>query len=182
MRLVYLIFASLSLTGCMGTGLEDLEAFVKNSGEDMRGKIPPPPEVKAYDAFLYRNEKDPNKPTDPYFDKYPLPDPFKPRKPVKINPDELAAENHTKEELEKFPLENLKMIGFLEQKKVSYAIIRAPDGRIFRVKEGNYLGLNFGKITAIANGEITIEELVRDSAGDANKRVSTLQLDEPGAK
>ncbi len=176
MRLIGLLLAPLLLTGCLGGGMDDLEEWVKNSGADMRGKIPPAPEVKPYDVFLYQNDGNPAK------NELPLPDPFKPRNPPKVNKAELTGEDHVKEPLENFPLESLKMIGFLEQKNVSYAIIRAPDNHITRVKVGNYLGMNFGRIISINNVEITIKELVRDSVGDANERTSTLQLEELGAK
>jgi type IV pilus assembly protein PilP len=182
MRLIYLIFASLLLTGCLGSGLEDLEEFVQNAGEDMRGKVAPAPEVKPYEVFPYRNEKDPLKPNDPFNDKYPLPDPFKPHKSAKDSKFDPTKEDRVKEELESFPLESLKMIGFLEQKTERYAIIRAPDSRIFRVKKGSRLGVNSGQITLIADGEITIKEFVPDSEGEFTERTSTLQLDEPGAK
>ncbi|TAN72472.1 MAG: pilus assembly protein PilP, partial [Gallionella sp.] len=68
MRLIHLVLASVLLAGCGGEEFQDLRDFVRNSGADMRGKIPPPPEVKPYEPFAYDNEAN-------------LPDPFKPRKP-----------------------------------------------------------------------------------------------------
>ena len=73
-------------------------------------------------------------------------------------------------------LENLKMVGFLYQGKVGYAIIRSPDGKLHRVKAGNYLGQNFGKITEVADNEVTVKETIQDSTGDWSERRSSLQL------
>ena len=166
MRLVHLLLASILLTGCGGEEFQDLRDFVKNSGADMRGKIPPPPEVKLYEPFVYDNEAN-------------LPDPFKPRKPDLrsgrggINQPDLE---RPKEALEEFPLENLRMVGYLFQNKIGYAVIRAPDGKLHRIKAGNYIGLNFGLIKEVTETEMTVKEVVQDSAGDWSDRISSLQL------
>ncbi len=68
------------------------------------------------------------------------------------------------------------MVGYLQQKGVGYAVIRAPDSKIYRVRVGNYLGLNFGKILEITGGEAKIKEMVQDSSGDWTERMSALQL------
>ena len=166
MRFVHFLLVSLLLTGCGGEEFQDLRDFVKNAGADMRGKIPPPPEVKLYEPFVYNNDVS-------------LPDPFKPRKPDLrsgrggINQPDLE---RPKEALEEFPLENLRMAGYLFQNKVGYAVIRAPDGKLHRVKAGNYIGLNFGLIKEVTETEIIVKEVVQDSAGDWTDRESSLQL------
>lgn len=166
MKLIALALVALLLTACGGEEFQDLRDFVKNSGKDMRGKIPPPPEVKPYEPFAYNNDAG-------------LPDPFKPRKPdsrgarAGINQPDL---NRPKEALEEFPLEGLKMVGYLSQNKIGYAVIRAPDGKLHRVKAGNYVGMNFGLIKEVTDTEVKIKEMVQDSVGDWSERVSSLQL------
>jgi len=81
-----------------------------------------------------------------------------------------------KEELEDFPLESLSMVGYLFQKNVGHAVIRSSEGRIYRVKAGNYIGQNFGQIISVSETEVKIKEMVQDSAGDWSERESTLQL------
>ena len=166
MKFIYLALAAVLLTGCGGEEFQDLRDFVKNAGADMRGKIPPPPEVKPYEPFAYNNEAS-------------LPDPFKPRKP-KLSPGRLGTNqpdlNRPKEALEEFPLEGIKMVGYLYQNKVGHAVIRAPDGKLHRVKAGNYIGLNFGLILEVTDTETKIKEMVQDSAGDWSERTSSLQL------
>jgi type IV pilus assembly protein PilP len=81
-----------------------------------------------------------------------------------------------KQALEEFPLESLKMVGYLAQNRVGFAVIRAPDNKLYRVKAGNYVGLNFGLIKEVAGTEVTIKEMVQDSSGDWTERISTLQL------
>jgi type IV pilus assembly protein PilP len=164
MRVVYFALVSMLLAGCGGEEFQDLRDFVRDSGKDMRGKIEPPPEVKPYEPFAYNNEKN-------------LPDPFKPRKqesqPGGINqPDR----DRPREALEEFPLEALKMVGYLYQNKVGYAVIRAPDGKLHRVKAGNHMGLNFGLIKEVNDTGVIIKEMVQDSTGDWTERISSLQL------
>jgi len=82
-----------------------------------------------------------------------------------------------KEALEEFPLENLKMVGYLFQNKIGYAVIRAPDGKLHRVKAGNYIGTNFGLISEVTETEAIVKERVLDnSSGEYSDRVSSLQL------
>ncbi|MBI1174220.1 MAG: pilus assembly protein PilP [Sideroxydans sp.] len=168
MKQAYLVMLTvLLLAGCGGDEFQDLQDFVKNSGAGLRGKIAPPPEVKPYEPFDYDNSTG-------------LADPFKPRKPEtrgggRAGLNQPDFDRH-KEELEEFPLESLKMVGFLFQDNVGYAIIRSPDGKLHRVKQGNYMGQNFGKITEITDGEVTLKEMVQDSAGDWSERISSLQL------
>lgn len=167
MKLIYLVLAAMLLTACGGDEFHDLQDFVKNSGADMRGKIEPPPEVRPYEPFPYDNEKG-------------LPDPFKPRK-LAPRPGESAGKNQPdmdrpKEALEEFPLEGLKMVGYLYQNKVGYAVIRAPDGKLHRVKAGNHVGVNFGLIKEVNDTGVIIKEMVQESTGDWTERSSSLQL------
>lgn len=167
MRLVPFLLASILLTGCGGEEFQDLRDFVKNAGADMRGKIPPPPEVKPYEPFVYNNDAN-------------LPDPFKPRKP------EVRSGSHPgvnqpdfdrpKEALEEFPLEGVKMVGYLYQNKIGYAVVRAPDGKLHRVKAGNHIGMSFGLIKEVTETEVIIKEMMQDSTGDWSERESSLKL------
>jgi len=85
-----------------------------------------------------------------------------------------------KEPLELHPLETLKYVGVMTKKKVSYGIVQA-DSTLYQVKIGNYMGQNFGVVVDISESEITLRELVQDSAGDWVERTSTLLLQEKGA-
>ena len=86
-----------------------------------------------------------------------------------------------KEPLEAFPLEQLKMVGTLQQGSDTYALVRA-DKTLYRVKKGNYMGQNFGLITDVTDAEIKLKEIVQDSAGDWAERQSVLPLLEEAAK
>ena len=158
MRLTRLLLCvPLLLAACGGEEFQDLRDFVKNAGADLRGRVDPPPEIKPYEPLSYDNSVG-------------LPDPFKPRKPELksgrpgVNQPDLE---RRREALEDFSLESLKMVGFLYQAKVGYAIIRSPDSKLHRVKTGNYLGQNFGQISSVSDSEVTIKEMVQSLMNSA---------------
>ena len=162
-----LLFTSLLLSACADEEFQDLRDFVKDTGSGMRGKVDPSPEIKPYEPFIYDNS-------------IGLPDPFKPRKPEAKSGD-LPGLNQPdmkrrREALEELPLESLKMVGFLYKDKVGHAIVRSSDGKLHRVKAGNYLGSNFGQIISVTETEIKIKEIVQDSAGDWTERIGSLPL------
>ena len=166
MRQLLVLFAALSLSACGRHEFQDLQDFVRNPGANLRGKVEPLPEVKPYEPFTYND--------------FTLTDPFNPRKMEisragkggGLQPDL----TRRKEPLESFPLEGLQMVGSIQQGGKVYALIKAPDGSLYRVTTGNYLGQNFGKITEISQKSIKIQELVQDSSGEWTERTSSLQL------
>ena len=169
---VIVTLACLGLASCGGEQYPDLRQFVKNSDNLPRSPIPALPDVKPYEPFAY--------------DAYDLVDPFKPRK---IEPPKKAASGglepdlaRRKEPLEAYPLENLRMVGTLQQNKTNYALLKSPDNNLFRVKPGNYVGPNFGLITSISESAIKLKEIVQDGTGNWTERESTIMLIDEGAK
>jgi type IV pilus assembly protein PilP len=165
MKRVVMLLAALGLAGCGGGNMEDLQRFVAETGKDMQGKIEPLPEVKLYEPFTYSA--------------FDLPDPFKPRKLSMGGGGGLQPDlTRPKEPLEAFLLETLKMVGVLSRKGTVHAVIKTPDNAVYHVRKGNYVGQNFGLITQITDTEVTLREIVQDSAGDWSERMSSLILQE----
>lgn len=165
MKRLATLFLVLGLSGCGGGSMEDLQAFVAETGKEMQGKIEPLPQVKVYEPFTYNA--------------FDLPDPFKPRKLSTGGGGGMQPDlNRPKEPLEAYSLETLKMVGMLSRQGVVHAVIKTPDNTIYHVRKGNYVGQNFGLITQIRDGEVSLREIVQDSAGDWSERTSTLLLQE----
>lgn len=161
------------LVGCGGGQQDELEQFVRDAGQGMRGKVEPLPDVKPYEPFSYAA--------------FDLAEPFKPRK---LKPSSNVGSgggglqpdlNRRKEPLEAYELEKLKMVGTLEQNKVIYALIKAPDNSLRRIKVGDHMGVNFGSVISIGDSEIKLNELVEDSAGEWSEKQSILTLVEESA-
>lgn len=169
---LFIASCALLLGACSGEEHSDLREFVKESDKMPGGRIPPLPEVKPYEPFAYNA--------------YDLTDPFKPRK---IEPPKTTAKggiqpdfNRQREALEAFPLENLAMVGTLQQKGKVFALIRAPDKGLYRVASGNYLGQNFGRIVGITETDIKLKEIVQDSGGNWEEKEQALMLQEQETK
>ena len=162
--------AVVALAGCGGESHQDLRAWMAAQGANVKGKLEPLPQMKPYEPFAYNA--------------FDLPDPFKPRK---IEPSKGASKLapdlvRRKEPLESYPLESLNMVGTLEKGKAVYALVRTPDKDLYQVRQGNYLGQNYGVIIGVTDGEIRLKELVQDGAGDWTERSSALQLIQSDAK
>jgi type IV pilus assembly protein PilP len=172
LRTAAALVAALSLLAACGDERstevrKELEAMAK----DLRGKVDPLPPVKSYESVPYKGES--------------MLDPFVPGRIVVaqapgsggggggVQPDL----NRPKEPLEAFPLEAIQMVGTLSQNKDMYALVRAGTN-LFRVKKGNYMGQNFGQITSIEEGQISLKEVVQDSGGDWVERSTSLQMQE----
>jgi type IV pilus assembly protein PilP len=90
----------------------------------------------------------------------------------------LAAElNRRKEPLEAYPLDSMSMVGSVAKQGQPFALLRV-DNLLYQVKVGDYLGQNYGRITGIAETEISLREVVQDAAGEWTERPATLQLQE----
>lgn len=169
-RQLAILMVCLLVAACSGESHQDLRQWMKEQGQSTRGKIDPLPQVKPYEPFAYNA--------------FDLPDPFKPRKIElakgggRLQPDL----NRRKEPLEAYPLETLQMVGTLQKSKSMYGLIKTTDRNVYQVRVGNYMGQNFGVITAVTENEIRLKELVQDSAGDWSERASSLLLQDTEQK
>lgn len=90
----------------------------------------------------------------------------------------LSAElNRRKEPLEAYPLDSMSMVGSVTKNGRQYALLRV-DNLLYQVKQGDYLGQNYGKITKISETGVALREIVQDAAGEWIERSSALQLQE----
>lgn len=164
---VLILTICLIIIACSEVDYSDLDTFISNSGNGLRGQVDPLPEVKQYRFFTYRA--------------FDMSNPFVPRKSEQaqnvdngIQPDL----NRRKETLETFPLESLAMVGSLEQDEAIFALIKSPEGTLHRVKAGNYLGQDYGKINEISESEVEVIEIIQDGVNEWAERANTLMLDD----
>jgi type IV pilus assembly protein PilP len=164
------IAAALLLVACTGEEFGDLKAELNEKSKDFRGRVDALPQVKPYEPVPYTAEAmiDPFRP-----DRIDVAGaPRAPRSDVsKLSPDL----NRPKEPLEAFPLESLQMLGTISQNRETFALVKAGPN-LYRVRKGNYLGLNFGVVTGIDEVQINLKELVQDGQGEWVERASALQL------
>lgn len=169
----YLWILPVLLSGCGGGENEDIKKWMADASKEMKGRVEKIDEPKKFAPFKYEADK--------------LTDPFNTQKIVQLAEDKKRPQANSagprpdltrrKEVLESYPLENLRMVGMLNQKGVFYAIVKA-DANLHRVKVGNYMGQNFGRITGITEAEVSLQEMIEDGGGEYVFRDSTLVLQE----
>lgn len=85
--------------------------------------------------------------------------------------------NRRKEPLESFPLDDMSMVGSLEQNDERVALLKVGS-LLYQVHEGNYLGQNFGRVVRISENEVVLREIVQDGVDEWIERPASLQLQE----
>jgi type IV pilus assembly protein PilP len=74
------------------------------------------------------------------------------------------------------------MVGTLERGRQRWALVKTPENTLYRVRNGNYMGQNFGVVAMITDTSVTLKELIQDTNGSWSERTSALQLVEEGEK
>ena len=156
--------------GCGGDEHSDLREELNQLTKDMRGRVDPLPQVRPYEPVPYTAETQV--------------DPFRPER-IEVASAGRAASASTSlieeqkkrppEPLEAFPLEAITMLGTITQNQETFALVKAGPN-LYRIKKGNYMGLNFGVVTGIDEVQINLKELVQDGQGEWVERATALQL------
>lgn len=159
----------LALGGCSGD-MDDLDKYINTIKARPGGRIKPLPEIVPYEVFTY------------IADAEGFRSPFVPDSPqviagISSNSTRPDAER-SREFLERFPLDTMRMVGTLEQDAISYGLLRTADGLIHRVVAGNYIGQNDGRITNINESEIELVEIISDGIGGYLERDAAVGLED----
>ena len=102
-----------------------------------------------------------------------LRDPFRQPK-LKVASD--VNEGGTIPELERFEVEQFKLIGVISGLKKNKALLTSPDGKMHIVSENMRLGNRHGLIRKIAPGTVLIEEKVVNLLGQEEKIQMSIQF------
>lgn len=165
---VMLTGCSILAAGCENSQ-ENITKWMSEQTADMRGVVKPLPEVKIFPVvdYIALNDLEPFNATR-----------IEPAKPEKrrlddprLNPD------RQREPLESYPLESLTMVGILGKGKSINALIQA-DKALYQVRVGNFMGRNFGKVIAINQDSLELQELLEDLNEGWIEHVTTVQLQE----
>lgn len=164
------IAALVGLSGCnVGNEFQDLQTYMDEVRARPKGTIEPLPEFQPYEAFTYSAAA--------------MRSPFQP--PVKIDlatqqrgsKDIRPDEKRVRQYLEGFNIEVFEMVGTLSKGEGVQALMRGA-GAVHRVKVGDYLGRNHGRIVKINEASIDVVEIVPDGEGGWLERPRSLTLKE----
>lgn len=107
---------------------------------------------------------------------YSLRSPFDPAQPRTSASALLPDQHRKKEALEEFPLDALRFVGVITESHTPWALIMGPDSTIHRVRVGNYIGQDYGRIIAISESGITLQEVIADNMGGWRNKQRLLSL------
>jgi len=171
-RVAAIVLSGLMLSACGGANTEDLRSYVDKVKSQQRARIEPLPEFAPYETHLYAAGGDRDPFTPPVY--------AAPKSGVaKAGGNGLSPDlNRAREPLEAEPLDSLRMVGTLERNGHSWALVRMSDSTIHRVKPGNYVGQNYGRIINITESEVEVTEIVPDGLGGWMERQAALALSE----
>ncbi|MFA5983475.1 MAG: pilus assembly protein PilP [Methylococcaceae bacterium] len=169
--LASLFFITL-LSGCGNDDLTDLKQYINEVKVRPKGQIEPLPEIKVVEPFIFNPEG--------------LRDPFQANgEEGEVQTEEVASGSgikpdttRRKEDLEAFPLDSLRMAGTVVIKANLWGLVKASDGTIHRVRVGNYMGKNYGKVIRILKDKIELMEIVPDKPGVWREQLASLALTE----
>lgn len=161
------------VTSACQRGTGDLQQWVAQTLRTPAGDIEPippimPAEVVTYDAFDLR-------------------DPFQQRvSSAEVDPEFSTASeggirpdpNRRREFLEGFPLDTLDMVGTLTLDGVEYALIRDNERVVHRVAEGNYMGMNHGRVLQVYPDRVELIELSQDARGTWSERRAQVAMED----
>nr|WP_019363988.1 type 4a pilus biogenesis lipoprotein PilP [Pseudomonas luteola] len=157
-----------ALSGCGGgDDVSDLQSYMDEVRARPKGSIEPLPQFQPYEPFAY-GAADMRSPFQPPI-KIDLT--AKQRGSKNIKPDE----TRPKQFLEGFNIETFQMVGTLSNASGRFALIKGAGG-VHRVKVGDYLGRNDGRIVSITESKIDVIEIVPDGEGGWLERPRTLSL------
>lgn len=165
------------LTACAGEH-QEIRAWMQQERNKAHPPIKPLPEPKPYEAVSYIppmgvepfagvrlvqaiNAANANNPTSELY--------------------RTVVASHRKQPLEAYPLDALQYVGMLKKGGRAVALIQM-DTLLYQVRVGDFMGLNYGRIMRIEEGQLALREVIQDATGDWVERDTTLDLQEGSEK
>ena len=167
--IVLIIVFSALLTGCGNDELEEAQGFLTQVKRQSAKPIDPLPEVKSYHSVTYSA--------------LAMRSPFiEPITAIELMPDNINGVQpdlkRARGPLERYSLDSLQMVGTLNMTNTNWAILLDTDGVIHKIRQGDYLGRDYGNVIKIGDNHIDVVEIVPDSLGGWKQRDTKLVIGE----
>jgi type IV pilus assembly protein PilP len=169
LKTIALASSVLLLASCSRTNTtSDLEQYVAQAKSRPGAEVAPLPTFEPYEAFTYSAAS--------------FRGPFDVPVVVLPSDDNSPARNvepdfdRTKDPLEEHAIADLAMVGMMERNRTIVALIEDEIGAVHRIKLGNYLGRNHGKVVAITPTQLDLVEIVPSGDGGWIERPQSLAL------
>ncbi len=173
--LLTLIAVLMAMAGCTG-GTGDLDRYIEQINSRPGDQVEPLPNTVDPPKLIYQAHDL----RDPFTGGPLLGEDAEPQVEAAVagatgpRPDP----NRSKEDLERFELDSLEMVGTFFIDDVLYALIEDPDGLLYRVREDNYMGRNHGQVIAVYEDSVELVELLPDGESWQENRAEVALDDE----
>ena len=168
------------LSGCSDRDMIDLEEYVAKTKARENPHVDAIPEFRHIPSYFYEVQHM----RDPFI---PLTDQNKGPINGGVGIDESGGEkaaacpppgdpHRVRVGLELVPLNTLQMVGTLEIDGTLWALITSSDNTIYRLKQGDYMGENYGEIINISETQIEVLEHISDGEGCWKEQITNLHL------
>ena len=169
-----MLTVALALLGCSASSEDEVRQWMAEQRKQTQPKVTPLTAPKQFkpEAYVQTSSLEP-------FSKEKLTQALKGESTQATSNAALVAPEllRRKEALESYPLDAIAMVGSLVKGGEPVALVKV-NNLLYQVKPGGYLGQNFGRVTKIAETEITLREIVQDAVGEWIERSGKLQLQE----
>lgn len=149
---------ALLLSGCGGgQDMADLQAFMEAARSAGAGEVEPLPPFQEAPPFAYSAGDR----------RSPFEAPAAVRKLAQRQDAGSAAPDlhRPRQHLEQFPIASLAMVGTLSWGAARHGLVRDGEGQVHRVRPGDYLGTDHGRIRRIEAQALELIEIVPDGQG-----------------
>jgi type IV pilus assembly protein PilP len=173
------VAALLGLAGCGNSEQEELQVWMTAERNAIRPQVKPIPEPTKFIPQIYTADQ--------------MMPPFSGEKlasvigggskvPAAVNSSLIDPElNRRRQPLEAYPLDTMTMVGSILMQGQLVALVKVSN-LLYQVRPGSYLGQNYGRVNGVTETEITLREIVQDSAGEWIERPAALKLVEDATK
>lgn len=165
---ILLLSTAVLLSACGSDNYQDLDEFMAEKKARPAGVIKPIPVFKAYKAFTYKATGS----RSPFDKPVEVTEITRLQMASNVEPDP----NRTKEFLEQFSIDELSMVGTLQQNNELWALIQDQDGGVHRVKKNNFIGRNHGQIVEATETYVSVIEIVPNGVDGWVERPRTIKL------
>ena len=169
MRFFTLLLITLPLYSCVDVNVDDLNDFVVKTKSQIYPINDKVPALKKIDVIGFTQEEGRNPFSEPQAETVA---------PVKSALKSCPQPNfkRKKHPLEMYSLDNLSMRGTLQINEQLWALVQVSGGELHKVKPGDYIGLNHGKVLKITKSKVELLELASDKDGCWQERITQITL------
>ena len=154
--LLWLLPLGLGLMGCQAN-TDSIEQFIAKTHTNAKAKVKPlaAPYIFVAESFVMTSKRVPF---------------LRPRPELLLAKQANSScwqplNDHQPTQLETFPLEQLSMKGAIGHQRQLWGLIYTPKGELVKIKPGQFVGLNRGKVIKVSDKLIEIEETLPDGKG-----------------